>query len=246
MRRDEATVTHSRFLFEVHECEPALTREEAEAFSKAVYCPPGKVLLACHKPRTKIGLLHLPDDVAEAFRADMATVVAFGEGVNGLAPGDTVVTDWELAKRVQGLEALGVRIEGEIRMFGCAGGTDIDDDTGCAALPFHLQPWTEGIPLKMTDSGLAATGQNVFFKMPPMEEATESGIYVSELSRRRDSLWEIVSVGPDVPEEDRDRMLGKYACVHSGDMRKVVTDDGIEYAVGHYQDPVYFIVERSG
>jgi len=241
MRREEATGIHPAYLIEVHDCEPSVTLEEAQEASKRIYCPPGKVMVACHKARQKIGLLWLPDEFADQFKADMATVLAAGEGVD-LSPGDTVVTDWQLGKRIRGLEACGFRTDAEIRVYGVCGGTELDTDEGCSALPVRLQDWSEGVCMRLNGGTFEATGENIVCKLPPLEEKSEGGVIMATTAQRRSCVWPVVSIGPRVPEEDRARLEGKKVCAHSGDLRVVVTDDGVEYVVLHFRDPVYFVV----
>lgn len=238
MRREESAKLHPAYYIELHQSEPSITKEQAGEASKRIYCPPGKVLVVCHKARTKIGMLHLPDEFAEQFKADLATVVQAGEGVP-LKPGDVVVTDWQLGKRVRGLEFADVLIEGEVRMYGYMGGTEMDSDEGCAALAPQKQDWDLGIVGVM--EGPRATGKNIWLKVPPLEEASEGGILMAQTAQRRECLWPVHSIGPDVPKADAKRFKGKKVCVHTGDIRLVVTDDGVEFAIVHYEDPVYFI-----
>ena len=237
MRFEEATTLHNMWRVDVHDCEPSVTKEECDIASRLIDCLPGRTVVACHRPRTKVGVLHLREDMQDKFRADLATVRSSNAG---LEPGQEVVTDWQLGKRIQGLDIEGLSIDAEIRFYGIVGGTAKDGDDGCEDI--KCQGTDEGILMIKEGEDFRPLGDKVLLKLPPMNDSTEGGIILADSVKKRSAKWEIVAVGPSAVPEARP---GRKAICHTGGMHYVVTDEGVEYAVGSSTGkdaPVYAIV----
>ncbi len=244
MRLEEAPTLDDAYRMDLREGVPALTKEEAVRASLTVKCPPGKAVAVCHGAPARIGVVELPDEARETFRPDLATVIAVGEGVT-LCPGDVVLTDNQLGKRVQGLELDGVQTDGEVRMYGCEGGTAFDADlydnevTGDAEVPFGLQDWSDGIPAKVVGCSVQAVGDKAVFRLPPLQAETSGGVLLTESRKRRSALWTVESVG------ERTTFLkpGHKVCLHTGGATYLVTENGVEFAIAP-ESAVYFWSER--
>lgn len=241
MRFEEAAQLHNMWRVDVHDCEPSVTKEQAVEASRHIHCLPGRSVVACHLPRVKVGELWLTDYHSETFKADLATVIACND-CGPLKPGDVVVTDWQLGKRVQGLECEGVSIDAETRFYGLIGGTAKDGDDGTEDVKCQGQTYTEGILMIKDGESFIPLGDKVLFKLPPQDDTTEGGIILADSAKKRSAKWEIVAVGPDAIPEAKPGMFGY---VHTGGMHYVVTDQGMEFAVGSTTGkdaPVYAIV----
>jgi co-chaperonin GroES (HSP10) len=243
VRFDEASGIHNMWRVDVHSCEPSVTKEQSVEFSRHIACLPGRAVVACHLPRTKVGNLWLTDYHQEHFRADLATVIA-ASGCGPLLPGMEVVTDWQLGKRVRGLSCTGIDIEAEVRYYGLAGGTAKDGDDGCEDLPFGSQHYSEGILMIKDGETFVPLGDKALFKLPPMMDTTEGGLILADSAKKREAKWECIAVGPDADP----KYVGMFGIVHTGGMQYVVTDDGCEYAIGRTKDseqgdsPIYCFV----
>lgn len=251
MKFQEATTIPAGQRMDVHECEPSVDKEEAVRLSRLIGCPPGKVVVACHRRRTKVGVIELPDDVADWAKADLATVIAVGpwsEETHGLKnvtlePGDVVATDYGLGKRVSGLEAPGIDLDAEVRCYGSGGGEAFDSDlydgdaSGDSSTPFSNEDWSDGVPCKVQGCSVSALGDKVVFRLPPLMDETAGGIVLPDSKKFRSALWTVDSVGPRTEWVKP----GMRCCVHTGGAAYLVTENGVEFAVAP-ERAVYFWV----
>jgi co-chaperonin GroES (HSP10) len=187
--------------------------------------PAKTVVEAAPLPESEGGIL-LAEESAWKLRPDIGVVIdntplpcGKAKGID-VKPGDLVVLRKRSGKRLGNLVFPGYKPSGEIRLYGCMGGSLLNDKTRGVAMvsPQAISP-SECV-MAVINETLEATGENVVIEL--MEPKSESnGILLPERAQKICPVATVISVGPNARDINPDLEIGQKHIFHEGDL----TDD---------------------
>lgn len=175
-----------------------IRQHEFNETPQQIECAPGVVVV--QMAVKKQGHLALVDDGKTCDQ--IGRVVAVGDRFEGIYLGKQVVSDPSLSlkpgdtvvcnSRGLSLDGFGWDVVSDttIRVFGSNGGPG-------SFVPFQRYAFDEGIMAKIDEAGIKPIGKRVILKLGPVI-GDVGGIILTDRSKKRDPVCEVLSVGPEV------------------------------------------------
>ena len=152
---------------------------------KALATPLGKVVVEMLPEAKKMGLIHLPDNVAGKFRPDVGIVISTAPDVYGIEVGEMVVVRPYDGTWIEGFEIPGYTAKGQVRVYGCY--SEFQGET-------QQNNWNDSIPVKIEEGNMQAVGTKIIIKRRPLV-TSEYGLDLPDSQKYRECIGTVVSIG---------------------------------------------------
>lgn len=151
---------------------------------------PGCFAVEMCEKEEKSGLIFLPDETQQKYRADAGWIVGFHKDLP-LSIGRPVLVKYGTGKQVEDFDNGGYKTK-EIRFYGFAGGSILGDAYGDPLVPPFKTDWCESIVAFIDGKEIIPAGTNIMLKVKTQYQGP---IEIPEHMKERECDAEVVCLG---------------------------------------------------